>query len=135
MPRCSLCTVATLISSAVISILECLCMIVLHWWLSIYLVFLSHMSCLMIVSHGYIQIANLSINSCGPGLYSILLFYWWINNSILCILCDRLATSFLIIVTSSLVICYDTDLIGKAVSDGIFLGHGVCLGLLFLLLL
>ena len=34
-----------------------------------------------------------AMNSCGPGLYSILMLYWWIHMSILCSLCDRLATS------------------------------------------
>ena len=41
-------------------------------------------------------------NSCGPGLYSILVLYWFMHSNNLCSLCDRLAMSFLSITTSDL---------------------------------
>ena len=42
------------------------------------------------------------MNSCSPGLYSILMLYWCICSSILWSLCDRLVTSFLNNATSGL---------------------------------
>ena len=55
------------------------------------------------------------------------MLHWCIGSSIPWSLCDRLATSFLILLP---VICH-IYLKGKAVG-GIFLGHVVCLGLLIL---
>ena len=67
-----------------------------------------------------------AMNSCGPGLHSIFMLYWWIYNSILCSLCDRHATSFFKIATSGLWCVIMLTLQVKH-SGRIFLGHIVCL--------
>ena len=95
MPRCSSSSVAIHISSAVkqsgISVHDSIALIIKH---------IPGISSLFI-SHCF-WIANLQMNSCGPGLYSILMMYSWMCNIILCSLHDMLATSFSKTVTSSL---------------------------------
>ena len=58
------------------------------------------------------------------------MLYWWVHSNILCSPCDNLTSSFLIIARSCLwsVISW---LCGKNSNEGIFLGHAVCLELLF----
>ena len=70
-----------------------------------------------------------AMNSCGPDLYRILML--WMCSNILCNLCHRLAISFLKIDT---VVCALLSfwLHGWSSNGKIFLGHGVCPGLLFL---
>ena len=71
-----------------------------------------------------------AMNSYSPGLYSILILYWWICNSILYSLCDRLAKYFL----KKPVACGQLScwLHGQSSSSDFFLCYGVCIGFLFL---
>ena len=56
-----------------------------------------------------------AMNSCGPGLYTILMLYWCICCRILWSLCDRLETSFWNIADISLWSVNHSDIFGEAV--------------------
>ena len=62
-----------------------------------------------------------AMNSCGPGLYSIFMLYWWMHNIIPWGLCDRLTTSFFLkIVTSRLWSVITLTYLDKAVAVKLF---------------
>ena len=70
-----------------------------------------------------------TMNSCGPGLYTIIMLCRWIHSNILWSPCDKLITSFWILPPAAygLLSC---SYHGWNRRDGIFQGHAVCLGLL-----
>ena len=58
--------------------LVCLCITLLHWWVCTHLV-IHH----VFLSCGCLECQSV-MNSYSPGLYSILMLYQWIHNSIIC---------------------------------------------------
>ena len=122
MPKCSSCWVVTLISSAVMeSHMSVHNPIVLHCIPGISLSLYVSWFCLDSPS---------AINSCGPGLYNILMLYWWIHYSILCILCGRFITSYKLLPATCDLLSHWAH--GWRSSCAIFLDYEVWLGLLFL---
>ena len=60
-----------------------------------------------------------TMNSCGLGLYSNLMLYWWMYSNNLCSLCDKLA-SFFEDCHQQFVVCYYADITGKAAVMEVF---------------